>query len=255
MGILQDKAVVITGGAGDIGKTCAERFIAEGARVLLVARNEERLREVAAAIHPQRCLYYAADITQSEQVAGFVDYAIAQFGCIDIFLSNAGISGPSAPIEDYPQADFEQLMSVNVTGTWLGLKYVIPQMKKSGNGGSIVITSSGAGLFGLADLSGYVTSKHALTGLMRGAALECADHNIRVNLVCPGPVKSAMTDAIGADFGMTAQEYEAVVSETIPMKRYASLDEVAAMMLYLSSDASSYCTGSIFPLDGGKSMH
>jgi NAD(P)-dependent dehydrogenase (short-subunit alcohol dehydrogenase family) len=132
---------------------------------------------------------------------------------------------------------------------------VIPQMKKNSNGGSIIITSSGAGLFGLADLSGYVTSKHALTGLMRGAALECADHNIRVNLVCPGPVKSTMTDAIGADFGMTAQEYEAVVSETIPMKRYASLDEVAAMMLYLSSDASSYCTGSVFPLDGGKSMH
>lgn len=255
MGVLQDKTVIITGGGGDIGKTCAQRFIAEGARVLLVARNEAHIRDLAAAIDPQRCLYYAADVTQSEQVAGFVDYAVAQFGSIDIFLSNAGISGPAAAIPDYPQADFEHLMAVNVTGSWLGLKYVIPQMKKNPAGGSIVITSSGAGLFGLADLSGYVTSKHALTGLMRGAALECAKDKIRVNLVCPGPVKSTMVDAIGTDLGMSPEEYEKIVCETVPMQRYASLEEVAAMMLFLASDASSYCTGSIFPLDGGKSMH
>ena len=90
---------------------------------------------------------------------------------------------------------------------------------------------------------------------MRGAALEGAKDNIRVNLVCPGPVKSSMTDAIGADFGMSPEDYEKVVCETIPMGRYASLDDVAELMLFLSSDASSYCTGSIFPLDGGKSMY
>jgi NAD(P)-dependent dehydrogenase (short-subunit alcohol dehydrogenase family) len=137
----------------------------------------------------------------------------------------------------------------------LCLKHALPVLKDNAGGGSVIITSSAAGLFGLADLSAYVTSKHALTGLMRTAALECAESDVRVNLVCPGPVRSSMADAVGASLGMTAEEYEKVVSPTIPMGRYATLEEVAEMMLFLASDNSSYCTGSIFPLDGGKAMH
>ena len=255
MGQLTGKTAIITGGGGDIGKTTAARFIAEGGKVLLVARNEKRLQQVAREIGSKQCHYMAADITESTQIAACVDYAQAELGGLDILLANAGISGPSAPIEDYPQADFEHIMQVNVTGTWLCLKYALPVLKSNPDGGSVIITSSGAGVFGLPNLSGYVTSKHALTGLMRTAALECASHQVRVNLICPGPVKSSMTDAIGADFGMTPQEYEKIVSETIPMGRYATLDEVADMLLFLAADTSRYCTGCIFPLDGGKAMH
>ncbi|MCZ6831481.1 MAG: SDR family NAD(P)-dependent oxidoreductase [Gammaproteobacteria bacterium] len=223
--------------------------------MLLVARNEERLQRVTEEIGSGECHYMAADITESDQIAACVHYAQSELGGLDILLANAGISGPSACIEDYPEADFEYILKVNVTGTWLCLKHVLPVLKNNPEGGSVIITSSGAGLFGLADLSGYVTSKHALTGLMRTAALECAGHKVRVNLICPGPVKSTMTDSIGADFGMTPEQYEKIVSETIPMGRYATLDETADMMLFLASESSRYCTGCIFPLDGGKAMH
>jgi NAD(P)-dependent dehydrogenase (short-subunit alcohol dehydrogenase family) len=255
MGQLAGKTAIITGGGGDIGRTTATRFIAEGARVLLVARNEQRLQEVCKEIGSADCHYMAADICASDQVAACVRYATEALGGLDILLANAGISGPSAPIEDYPEDEFEHMMRVNVTGTWLCLKHALPVLKSNPEGGSVMITSSGAGLFGLPHLCGYVTSKHALTGLMRAAALECAEHKVRVNLICPGPVKSAMTDAIGANFGMSAEDYEKIVSETIPMGRYASLDEVADMMLFLAADTSRYCTGCIFPLDGGKAMH
>ena len=255
MGQLTGKTAIITGGAGDIGKTTAARFIAEGASVLLVARNATRLQAVSEAIGSSRCHYMAADITDNEQVAACVAYAQAELGGLDILLANAGISGPSASIEKYPEADFEHILKVNITGTWLCLKHALPILKSNPEGGSVVITSSGAGLFGLENLSGYVTSKHALTGLMRTAALECAADKVRVNLICPGPVRSSMTDAIGIDSGMTPEEFEKIVSETIPMGRYASLDEVTDMMLFLAADTSRYCTGCIFPLDGGKAMH
>lgn len=255
MGQLAGKTAIITGGGGDIGKTTAERFLTEGAKVLLVARNAKRLQQVSEELGSDDCHYLAADICDSEQVAASIQYARDEFGGLDILLANAGISGPSAAIEDYPEADFEQIMRVNVTGTWLCLKHALPVLKGNPEGGSVIITSSGAGLFGLPDLSGYVTSKHALTGLMRAASLECADHKVRVNLICPGPVKSTMTDEIGAHFGMSSQDYEAEVSKSIPMGRYATLDEVADMMLFLAADTSRYCTGCIFPLDGGKAMH
>ena len=252
---LKGKTAIITGGGGDIGKITATHFIAEGAKVLLVARSEQKLQAACAEIDSDNCHYQVADICESDQVAACVEYATSKLGGLDILLANAGISGPIAAIEDYDQADFEETMRINVTGTWLCLKHALPVLKANPRGGSVIITSSGAGLFGLANLSGYVTSKHALTGLMRGAALECADHQVRVNLICPGPVKSTMTDAIGADFGMTPEEYEKLVSETIPMGRYASLEEVADMMLFLAADTSQYCTGCVFPLDGGKAMY
>ena len=255
MGQLAGKTAIITGGSGDIGRTTAARFIAEGGQVLLVARDEQRLQEVSAEIGSPDCHYMAADTCDSDQVAACIRHAVSKLGGLDILLANAGISGPTASIEEYPEAEFERIMRSNVTGTWLCLKHALPVLKKNSSGGSVIITSSGAGLFGVPDICGYVTSKHALTGLMRVAALECASHEVRVNLICPGPVRSAMTDAIGANFGMSASDYEKTVSESIPMGRYATLDEVADMMLFLAADTSRYCTGCIFPLDGGKAMY
>jgi NAD(P)-dependent dehydrogenase (short-subunit alcohol dehydrogenase family) len=255
MGQLTGKTAIITGGSGDIGRTTAARFVAEGGKVLLVSRDGERLQAACEEIGSAHCHAMAADICDGEQVAACVRYATENLGGLDILVANAGITGPTAPVEDYPEDAFEQVMRVNVTGTWLCLKHALPVLKRNAGGGSVIITSSAAGLFGLADLSAYVTSKHALTGLMRTAALEGAESGVRVNLVCPGPVKSSMADAVGASLGMTAEEYEEVVSPTIPMGRYATLEEVAEMMLFLAADSSSYCTGSIFPLDGGKSMH
>ena len=255
MGQLTGKTALITGGSGDIGKTTAARFIDEGGKVLLVARDAARLQAARDEIGSDDCHTMAADTCNGEQIAACVRYATENLDGLDILLANAGITGPTAPVEDFPEEAFEQVMRVNVTGTWLCLKHALPVLKANDEGGSVIITSSGAGLFGLADLSAYVTSKHALTGLMRTAALECAESAVRVNLVCPGPVKSAMTDAVGASLGISAEEYEEMVSQTIPMGRYATLEEVADMMLFLAADSSRYCTGCIFPLDGGKAMH
>ncbi len=180
---LAGKVALITGGAGDIGRTTAQRYVEQGASVVLVGRNEQRLQQSAATIGSDNCRYFAADISADEQMAACVAFTLETFGGLDIVLSNAGITGPIAAIEDYATADFEEVLRINVTGTFLTLKHTLGPLKSNPDGGSVIITSSGAGLFGLADLSGYVTSKHALTGLMRSAALEGAANNVRVNLI------------------------------------------------------------------------
>ena len=191
MARLTEKVAVITGGAGGIGQAAARQFTAEGARVVLVDLDEAVLQTVVQSIGEDMASYVVADVTQAEQVQSYVNAAVDRWGGIDILLANAGIEGTLSPIPDYPIDIFDQVMAVNVRGVWLGLKYVIPVMRDRG-GGSIVITSSTAGIGGSAGISAYVTSKHAVIGLMRTAALECAPLGIRVNTVNPAPIETRM---------------------------------------------------------------
>ena len=161
MARLSEKIAVITGGAGGIGQAAAKHFAAEGARVVLVDRDESALQSVVRSLGGDVASYAVADVTQPKQVQEYVNEAVQRWGGIDILLANAGIEGIVSPIPDYPVDVFEQVMAVNVLGVWLGLKYVIPEMRKRG-GGSIVITSSTAGIGGTSGMSAYTTSKHAV---------------------------------------------------------------------------------------------
>ncbi len=247
---LSEKIAIITGGAGGIGVAAGTLFAQEGAKVLLVDLDEPALQQAVAAIDHANVSYAIADVTQPEEVDGYVRSAVERYGGLDILLNNAGIEGQLNPIIACPLEVFDQVMEVNVRGVWLGLKYAIPAMRARG-GGSIIITSSIAGVSGAAGFSPYVTSKHAVIGIMRSAALECAPLNIRVNTVNPAPIETRMMRSLEKQTTPhnAAEAKERYVARS-PFKRYGSPEEVAQLMLFLASDESSYCSGGVYMVDG-----
>ena len=246
---LENKVAVITGGAGSIGKTTAKLFLEEGAKVFLVDVNEHDLKIVDDELAGSRIKYCVADVSKSEDVQRYVNEAVAEFGKIDIFFNNAGIEGVVKPLVDYPEDVFDKIMAVNVKGMWLGNKYVLPQMN---DGGSIILTSSVAGIVGFAGLSAYVTSKHAVVGIMRVSAIEAAPRKVRVNSVHPSPVNNRMMRSIeeGASAGH-GEEIKKQFEATIPLGRYAEPIEIAQLVVFLASDDSQFITGTTQVIDGG----
>jgi NAD(P)-dependent dehydrogenase (short-subunit alcohol dehydrogenase family) len=253
MPVLTDKVAVITGGAGGIGIAVGERCVAEGAEVLLVDHDETALQAAAQAIDGESVSYCLSDVTQPIQVESYVQCALERYGGIDFFFNNAGIEGEVKPIPDYSIETFDRVIAVNLRGVWLGLKYVIPPMRARG-GGSIVITSSIAGYKGTPGISAYTASKHAVVGLMRTAALECAEAGIRVNTVHPAPIETRMIRSLEEQFVPGDPERaRAERMRRIPMKRYGKPEEVANLAVFLASDESKYCTGGVYSVDGGIS--
>lgn len=250
MARLAGKAALITGAAGTIGAVAARLFAAEGARLFLVDRDRDRL----AALGPELgAALTAADVAEEADAARYVQEAEARLGGLDVALLNAGIAGAIAPLADYPLEAFDRVMRVNVRGVWLGLQQLIPAMRRRG-GGSIVITSSLAGVVGVPRIAPYVASKHALVGLMRAAALECARDGIRINTVNPAPVEGPMAEALVAGFGPDdPKAARARMERANPSRRFARPEEVARTMLFLASDESRYCTGGVYMVDGGLS--
>lgn len=250
---LAGKTAIVTGGAGGIGLAAAELFVKEGAKVLLVDINEQVLQNAVASTGSDGLSYTVADVTQPEQVERYVRTAVERYGGVDVFINNAGVEGAVKPIPDYSVHTFDKVIAVNVRGVWLGLKYVIPEMQKRG-GGSIIITSSVAGVEGVRGMSAYVTSKHAVVGMMRTAALECAPLGIRVNAVNPGPTETRMMRSLEEQIAPgAAEQAKQGKIEQIPLQRYGTPEEVAQLMLFLASDDSSFCTGGVFMIDGGRS--
>jgi 3alpha(or 20beta)-hydroxysteroid dehydrogenase len=247
---LDGKVAIITGGSGGIGAATAKRFIEEGAKVLLVDLKEGPLEEVAAELGASAAIC-AADVSRPEDAERYVKEAAQRFGGVDVVFANAGIEGKVASLVDATPEDFERVLAVNVRGAWLSIKYGVPEMIRRGKG-SIVITSSIAGLIGSPGLGPYVTSKHAVIGLSRSAALELAPHNIRVNTVHPGPIENRMMRSIEeqASPGDPAAVKSGFLNQ-VPLKRYGTNEEIAAMVTFLASDESSYSTGGIFVADGG----
>lgn len=246
---LRDKVAIITGGAGGIGMATAKLFLEEGANVVVVDIMKERLEEAGYDPGGGKITYCKADVSKAGDTEKFVNHALKQFGRIDIFFANAGIEGTTKPIAEYPDEIFDRVISVNLKGVWLGCKHVIPHMA---DGGSVIITSSVAGLKGFAGLGAYVASKHAAIGLMRVAALENAGRNIRVNTIHPGPVNNEMMRRIEKDMSpdhpkKVTEGFEAAV----PFGRYAESGEIAEMALFLASDDSRFITGCTHVVDGG----
>ncbi len=259
MARLEGKVAVITGATGGIGSAAARLFTDEGARVALVDLDEAALQEVVNSVGEDKASYTVADVTQPDQTEAYINAAVERWGGVDILLANAGIEGTLSPIPDYPIDMFDRVMAVNVRGVWLGIKYVVPVMRERG-GGSIVITSSTAGIGGSPEMSAYNTSKHAVIGLMRCAALEGAPDGIRVNTVNPAPIETRMMRSIEEmrvaamdDIRVTVEVTKQSVADRIPLQRYGEPEEVARMMLFLSSDDSSYSTGGVYMVDGGRS--
>lgn len=253
MGKLDQRVAVITGGAGGIGLAAAKRFVAEGAKALLVDLDEAGLARAVTEIGEPSASFAVADVTRAEDVQRYVRTCVERYGGIDIFLDNAGIEGAVQPIVDYPVEMFDRVIAVNVRGAWLGLKYVIPEMAKRG-GGSIIVVSSVAGIHGYANVSAYVTSKHAVVGMMRTAALECVPLKIRVNTVNPAPIETRMMRSLEDGFAPgAADQAKQQIAAGIPMGRYGTPEEVASLMLFLASDDSRYCTGGVYMVDGGIS--
>jgi NAD(P)-dependent dehydrogenase (short-subunit alcohol dehydrogenase family) len=248
---LHNKSIIITGGAGGIGKATAKMFLEEGGKdVLLVDINLKSLEQAKKELDHPGVHFFVADVSSAAEVKAYTDKSIELFGKLDTVFLNAGYEGLVKPLSDYPEDIFDKVISINVKGVWLGLKYAFPYMQKSG--GSIIITSSVAGLTGTAQMMAYTTSKHAVIGTMRVAALEGAPFKIRVNSVHPGPVDNRMMRSLEEGFAPGAGgEVKKGFESQIPMGRYATNEDIASMVTFLASDKSSYITGSIQVIDGG----
>lgn len=253
MGKLDGRTAIITGGAGGIGSAAARLFAEEGAQVMLVDLDADVMGRTVADIGDDRAAFTVADVSDAGQTKAYVDATVERFGGVDVALLNAGIEGQISSIADYPDDMFDKVIAVNVRGVFLGLKHVMPVMQARGKG-SIVVTSSTAGIRAVAGMSACATSKHAVVGLMRAAALEGAEHDIRVNTVNPSPIDTRMMSSIEAQFGLPVGDgSNRPMARHTPMRRYGEPEEVARLMLFLCCDDSSFCTGGVYMVDGGVS--
>ena len=248
---LKDKVAIITGGAQGIGFAAAKLFLEEGAQVMLVDILEPELIKAVKELNTGNVSYCVADVSQAVDVKKYVNKTLDTYGKIDVFFNNAGIEGKVKPIIEYPEETFDRVIGVNLKGVWLGCQLVAPNMN---DGASVIITSSVAGLKGFKGLGAYVATKHAVIGIMRVAALEWAERNIRVNSIHPGPVNNRMMRAIEKDMAPEKpEEVKKGFEESIPFGRYAESEEIAQLALFLASEESRYMTGTIQIIDGG--MH
>ncbi|HJU27937.1 MAG TPA: SDR family oxidoreductase [Candidatus Binataceae bacterium] len=248
-GILDGKVAIITGAASGIGRATAQIFAREGARLLLAdvqeAGGAETLKLVQQA--GANALFIRVDVAKSADTEAMVAKAVESFGGLDCAFNNAGIDGKGGRIHECSEENWNRVLSINLTGVWLCMKAEIAQMLKQGRGGAIVNTSSVAGLAGGAGLPAYIASKHGVAGLTRAAALEYGRHNIRVNAVCPGPIRTPM---LGKLLRARA-DAEAKMARAEPLKRLGEPSEIGETVAWLCSDRASYVHGLPMPVDGG----
>jgi NAD(P)-dependent dehydrogenase (short-subunit alcohol dehydrogenase family) len=240
------KVALVAGASRGIGAVTARAFADAGAAVVLAARDEQALGEVADGIRERggRALTVRTDVADAASVEHLVDRAVAEFGRLDAAFNNATDGPPPTPLADIDPADFDRAVAANVRGTFLGMKYEIQAMLRTG-GGTIVNMASLAGVQGVANLAGYVAGKSGIVGLTKVAALDYADQGIRVNVVAPGPILTYHLEAAGA-------EAQRLAGLSTPMRRVGRSEEVADVVLWLSSDRSSFVTGAMIPIDGGQ---
>lgn len=252
MARLNGKTAFITGATGGIGEASAKRFLEEGANVMLVGRSVEKLQGLVDRLNGGKSVAsYVADAIDESALTKAVQATTDSFGGIDILFANAGIEGDSKPVEEQSREMFEQVLQTNVIGVWLAMKLCIGSMKKQ-RSGSIIVTSSVAGLIGLSGISPYVASKHAVCGLVKTAALELGEFNIRANAIAPGPIDNRMMQSLEEQMNPEdSASVRAALEQGTALKRYGTNQEVANLALFLASDESSYCSGVVHSIDGG----
>jgi NAD(P)-dependent dehydrogenase (short-subunit alcohol dehydrogenase family) len=249
-GLLDGKSALITGAGGGIGRATALAFAREGARVAVADLIDEAARETVALVNAAggQAISLAGDVTQDSDVRSMTEAVISTYGRLDCAFNNAGIAGwqvgaAGKKTAEWSEEAFDRMIAVNLKGVWLCMRYELPQMQAQG-GGAIVNTGSIAGLAGLPTSSAYVAAKHGVIGLTKTAALEYAEANIRVNAVCPGFVKTRMTEDTMRRRG------EAILGQ-VPFGRMGNPEEIAEMVVWLCSERASYVSGAAYNVDGG----
>jgi NAD(P)-dependent dehydrogenase (short-subunit alcohol dehydrogenase family) len=244
---LDGKVALVAGASRGIGAVTAQAFARSGAAVVLAARDAQALDTVAGEIRAAggRAVTVPTDVGDAAAVERMVGTALDTYGRLDAAFNNATDGPPPTPLADIEPDDFDRAIRANVRGTFLGMKYEIKAMLRTG-GGTIVNMASLAGLQGVANLAGYVAGKAGIIGLTKVAALDYADRGIRVNVVAPGPILTYHLEQAG-------EQAQQGAARSTPMRRVGTSEEVAATVLWLCSDQSSFVTGVTVPIDGGQS--
>ena len=250
-----NQVAIVTGAAAGIGLALVKRLLGQGMRVSLVDLDRAALERVAQDndFDPAQVLLLVADVSQEAEVRRYVAATLERFGRVDAFVNNAGIEGASGLIEDQSVEVLDKVYAVNVRGVFLGLKHVLPVMKRQGKG-AIVNLSSLAGIVAGPTHGPYVMSKHAVIGLTRTAAAEAAAAGVRVNAVLPGAINTQMMRRI-EQHSADAQATQSGNTAATPMGRYGEPEEVAAVIAFLLSDDASYVTSALYTADGGMSVY
>ncbi len=246
--LLKDRVAIVTGGSRGIGKAVALRLAEAGAHVVVnFAHNDSAANEVATSLKEAgvHALAVRADVADAGQAALLAEYAVENFGKIDLLVANAGI-WKGAPVEEMTEETWDEVLDVNLKGTWTSVRAVVPQMKKQKRG-SIVIISSTAGQRGEAGYSNYAASKGGQISFAKSLSTELAPH-IRVNCVAPGWVDTELNDPVFA----TDEPYKAHITKAIPLQRLATPDDVALSVAFLASDWAQHITGEVLNLNGGS---
>ena len=245
--MLKDKVALITGGSSGIGRAVALAWAREGAKVVVsdVDRGGggETVEQVRAA--GGEAIFIAADVSKPEDCEALARGAVEKFGRLDIACNNAGIGGPQAPTADYPLDGWAQVIGINLSGVFYGMKYQLPAMLKNG-GGAIVNMASILGAVGFAGAPAYTAAKHGVVGLTQAAALEYSAQGVRINAVGPGFIHTPMISALEDN-----QAVNDMLVAAHPIGRLGRAEEVAELVLWLSSDKASFVTGAYYPVDGG----
>ena len=251
------RTVLITGAGGGFGRLAARRFAEEGANLVLGDRDARALEEAASAagMEAERFAVCVGDVSREETAAALVDAAISRFGALDVAVNNAGLAHPLARLRDTDAPVMEQMLAVNVMGVFHGMRRQIAAMeerhRRDGVGGAILNVASVAGLVGAPLLAAYSAAKHAVIGLTRSAAVECARRGVRINALCPSFARTTMVDGIVAGMRGSPDEALARLVGSVPMGRVAEPDEVVQAMLWACSGENSFMTGQVITLDGG----
>jgi len=244
---LENKVAIVTGAGSGIGKAVALLYASEGAKVVVSDIDEKGGNETVSQIksHGGEAIFIKADTSNPEDQKSMVEKTVKKYGGLHIACNNAGIGGELAPTGEYPIAGWDKIISINLSGAFYGLRYQIPAMLATGEGGSIVNMASILGMVGSKNVPGYVAAKHGVVGLTKTAALEYAEYEIRVNAVGPGYITTPLLtntleeDAIESLAGLH------------PIGRLGTSEEVAELVLWLSSSKASFVTGSYYTVDGG----
>lgn len=242
----KDKIAVITGAGGDIGMATAVTLARQGATIVALELQEDMVDKAVSAVKDAGGTVegMTVDVTNGEQLKQAADTVCSKFNRVDLLVNNAGIEGPGAPITELDDDSFDAVFAVNVKGSFLCLKYFAPLMPRDS---AVVNLASVSGINGSPGMSPYVSSKHAVIGLTKTAALEFAGQGIRVNAVCPAPISGRMMESIESNLGAEQESFE----QLIPLNRYGTPQEVANLIVMLLSDEASYLTGGVYTVDGG----
>ena len=244
------KVALVTGGSSGIGKATSLLFAQHGAKVVIGDNNPAGVETVEMIKREQGdAIFVQTDVSVADQVKNLVDAAVTTYGGLHHAFNNAGVLPPMALLADTDQSTFDKIMAVDVKGVFLAMKYEIQQMLQTG-GGAIVNNASIAGMIAERGISAYVAAKHAVIGLSKAAAIECAGQGIRINALAPGLVATPMTKHWFDD-----PEMRRFFLTNSPIGRFAQPEEVAAMVLFLCSDFASFAVGQTFVVDGGYTAH